>query len=674
MKKPDPAGNLEDTELASINTIRALSMDAIENAASGHPGAPLGMAPAAYVLWRHFMAHNPKNPAWPDRDRFVLSAGHASMMLYAVLHLWGYDVSIEDLKNFRQYGSRTPGHPEAGHTPGVEITTGPLGQGIASAVGFAMAESHMAAVFNRPGHEVVDHYTYVMCGDGDLMEGISQEAASLAGHLGLSKLICIYDDNQISIEGSTDITFTEDVSRRFSACGWQVLEVADGNNTEDIRRAVQEARADTNRPSMVVMRTHIAYGSPNKQGSADAHGAPLGEEEVRLTKQFLGCPADSLFCVPDLAIAHMRRCIENGQETESQWNQRFAAYQKAFPELAWEFARRMAHEPAQGWDADIPVFAPEDGPMATRKASGAVLNAIAGKMPELLGGSADLAPSNKTLINGERDFTKQSYDGRNIRFGVREHVMAAIVNGMWLHGGVRPFAGTFLVFSDYMRPAVRLAALMSVPAVYVFTHDSLAVGEDGPTHQPVEHLAALRAIPRLFVVRPADANETAEAWKMAISAADHPTALILSRQGLPVFDRNRLAPAEGLQNGAYVISDAQGSPDILILASGSEVALAVEAQQILTEKGKQARVVSMPCMERFEQMPADYKNQILPPDVPVRLAVEAGISQGWHKYTGTRGAVISVDDFGASGKGSRVMAEYGFTAGNVVEKALELLD
>ncbi len=674
MKKPNSAANSQDIGLACINTIRALSMDAIEAASSGHPGAPLGMAPAAYSLWNNFMDHNPKNPMWPDRDRFVLSAGHASMMLYAVLYLTGYDLGLDDIKDFRQYGSRTPGHPEAGHTPGVEITTGPLGQGIASAVGMAMAERHLAAVFNRPGHDIVDHFTYVMCGDGDLMEGISQEAASLAGHLGLGKLICVYDDNNISIEGSTDITFTEDVSQRFSACGWQVLEVTDGNDLARIDKVVKEARNDTARPSLIVMRTHIAYGSPNKQGSADAHGAPLGEEEVRLTKQFLGCPADSLFCVPDEALVHMRKAVEKGKNAESEWNKRFAAYKKEYPEPAQAFLQRMEKRLPRGWDSDIPVFDPGQGSVATRKASGSVLNAIAGRLPELIGGSADLAPSNKTIINGAGDFQKDAYDGRNIRFGVREHVMGAILNGMWLHGGVRPFGGTFLVFSDYMRPAIRLAALMQAPAIYVFTHDSLAVGEDGPTHQPVEHLAALRAIPNLHVIRPADANETAEAWKMAVTATDHPTALILSRQGLEVFDRNKLAPAREVEKGAYVISDSPGKPDMLILSTGSEVALAVEAQKILDQKGKSARVVSMPCWEQFDKMPRDYKEQVLPVDVPVRLAVEAGISQGWEKYTGSCGAMMGVSGFGASGKGARVLAEYGFTVENVVEKALELLE
>lgn len=673
MTKAHPAESTAAIDLACINTIRALSLDAIEKAASGHPGAPLGMAPAAYAIWNHFMKHNPENPMWPDRDRFVLSAGHASMMLYAVLHLTGYDLSMEDLKAFRQWKSLTPGHPEARRTPGVEITTGPLGQGIAGAVGLAMAERHMAAVFNRPGHEIVDHYTYVMCGDGDLMEGISQEAASLAGHLGLSRLICLYDDNRISIEGDTGITFTEDVGKRFEACGWQVLSVADGNNLQEILRAVEAARAETERPSLVILRTHIAYGSPNKQGSADAHGAPLGEQEVRLTKQFLGCPADELFCVPADVLNHMRQAVDKGREAEDRWLKRFEAYKKEYPEAAQKFLERMDSRLPENWNADIPVFKPEDGPVATRKASGAVLNAIAGRVPELIGGSADLAPSNKTLIFNAHDFQKGAYDGRNIRFGVREHIMGAVLNGLWLHGGFKPYGGTFLVFSDYMRPAIRLAALMRVPAIYVFTHDSLAVGEDGPTHQPVEHLAALRAIPHLQVIRPADANETAEAWKLAMTSADNPTALVLSRQGLPVIDRDRYAPAEGLKNGAYVIAESPAKPDIIIIATGSEVCLALEAREKLAERDIDARVVSMPCWERFEQMPRQYRDRVLPPDIGCRLAVEAGLTMGWERYTGPEGAAIGVGTFGVSGKGAEVMARFGFTSDHVAEKALELV-
>lgn len=668
-----PADRIADIETLAVNTIRSLSIDAIEKANSGHPGAPMGMAPAAYVLWTRFMKHNPKNQNWVDRDRFVLSAGHASMMLYSLLHLTGYPLSIEDLKAFRQWGSLTPGHPEYRHTPGVETTTGPLGQGIATAVGMAMAERQMAALFNRNGHNIVDHHTYVMCGDGDLMEGISSEAASLAGHLGLSRLICIYDDNEISIEGSTDLSFTENVARRFDAQNWHVLEVPDGNDLEAISNAIETAKTETDKPSIIIIRTHIAYGSPNKQGLADAHGAPLGKEEVRLTKVFYGCPPDELFCVPEVVREHFKLLADKGAETESQWIEKFNAYKKAYPEMGEAFLSRIEKKLPEGWDSKIPVFKHEDGPMATRKASGLVLNALAEMLPEMLGGSADLAPSNNTIIKDAPDFQKESYDGRNIRFGVREHAMGAIVNGLGIHGGLIPFCGTFLVFSDYMRPAVRLAALMGVPAIYVFTHDSLAVGEDGPTHQPVEHTAVLRAIPNLLVLRPADATETAEAWKIAITSKNQPTALLFSRQNLPVIDRETLAPVKGVKNGAYVLSDCNGKPDIILIATGAEVHITLEAQKRLVEKGIAARVVSMPCWELFEQMPDDYKKSVLPADVPVRLSVEAGITMGWERYVGINGGTIGVDRFGASAPGNTVMKEYGFTVENIVETALKIL-
>ncbi len=668
-----PADRIADIETLAVNTIRSLSIDAIEKANSGHPGAPMGMAPAAYVLWTRFMKHNPKNHKWVDRDRFVLSAGHASMMLYSLLHLTGYPLSIEDLKAFRQWGSLTPGHPEYRHTPGVETTTGPLGQGIATAVGMAMAERQMASVFNRGGHDIVDHYTYVMCGDGDLMEGISSEAASLAGHLGLSRLICIYDDNEISIEGSTDISFTENVARRFEAQNWHVLEVPDGNDLGAISNAIENAKAETEKPSIIIVRTHIAYGSPNKQGLADAHGAPLGKEEVRLTKMFYGCPPDELFCVPEVVREHFKLLADKGAEAENQWIQKFNAYKKAYPELAEAFLARIERKLPDGWDSKVPVFKKEDGPMATRKASGLVLNALAEMLPEMLGGSADLAPSNNTIIKNAPDFQKESYGGRNIRFGVREHAMGAIVNGLGVHGGLIPFCGTFLVFSDYMRPAVRLAALMGVPAIYVFTHDSLAVGEDGPTHQPVEHTAVLRAIPNLLVLRPADATETAEAWKIAITSKNQPTALLFSRQNLPVIDREALAPVEGVKNGAYVLSDCKGKPDIILIATGAEVHITLEAQKRLVEKGIAARLVSMPCWELFEQMPDDYKKSVLPADVPIRLSVEAGITMGWERYVGINGGTVGVDRFGSSAPGNTVMKEYGFTVENIVETALKIL-
>ena len=673
MKTDKTPEKISDIESLAVNTIRSLSIDAIEKAKSGHPGAPMGMAPAAYVLWTRFMKHNPKNHHWIDRDRFVLSAGHASMMLYSLLYLTGYPLTLEDLKAFRQWRSITPGHPEYRITPGVETTTGPLGQGISTAVGMAMAERQMAALFNRPGHDVVDHYTYVMCGDGDLMEGISSEAASLAGHLGLSRLICLYDDNKISIEGSTAITFTEDVSKRFEAQNWHVLEVPDGNDLEAIAGAVDAAKAETNKPSLVIIRTQIAYGSPNKQGSADSHGAPLGEAEVRLTKEYYGCPADELFCVPDIVLKHFESVAANGMEAEKQWNEKFDAYKKAHPEPASALLARLDRKPADGWDADLPDFKPEDGPMATRKASGAVLNALAEKRPDMIGGSADLAPSNNTIIKGAPDFQKDSYHGRNIRFGVREHAMGAISNGLFVHGGFQPFCGTFLVFLDYMKPAVRMSALMKAPVIYIFTHDSLAVGEDGPTHQPIEHIASLRAIPNLLTIRPADASETTEAWKIAVSSENRPTALLFSRQSLPVLDRSRLAPAKGLQNGAYVLSDTEGKPDIILIGTGAEVHLALEAQKTLAEKGVAARVVSMPCWPLFEETSDDYKQSVLPADVPVRLSIEAGITMGWERYVGPAGESIGISRFGASAPGSTVMENFGFSAGNVVEKAMKLL-
>jgi transketolase len=631
------------------------------------------MAPAAYLLWTRFMKHNPKNPDWIDRDRFVLSAGHASMMLYSLLYLTGYPLSLDDLKQFRQWGSLTPGHPEYRHTPGVETTTGPLGQGIATAVGMAMAERQLAARFNRPDHEIVDHYTYVMCGDGDLMEGLSSEAASLAGHLGLSKLICLYDDNKISIEGSTAITFTENVSKRFESQNWHVLEVTDGNDLDALSKAIAAAKAETQKPTLIAIRTHIAYGSPNKQGSADAHGSPLGTEEVRLTKKYYGCPPDELFCVPDMILEHFQSFSKNGAAAEKDWNEKFDAYKKANPELAKTLIARIEKKMTDDWDSLIPVFKPEDGPMATRKSSGIALNALAKKLPDMIGGSADLAPSNNTIIKDAPDFQKNSYDGRNIRFGVREHAMGAIANGLSVHGGFRPFCGTFLVFSDYMRPAVRLSALMQAPVIYIFTHDSLAVGEDGPTHQPVEHLASLRAIPNLLVIRPADANESNEAWKIAITSENRPTALLLSRQNLPVLDRQRFAPASGVKNGAYVLSDCDGKPDIIMIATGSEIHITLEAQKILAGKNIAARVVSMPCWELFEEMPEEYKQTVLPADVPVRLSVEAGITMGWERYVGIAGGTIGISRFGASAPGNTAMREFGFTVENIVENALKLL-
>ena len=649
-----------------INTIRTLAMDAIQQANSGHPGAPMGLAPAAYVLWTRVMKHNPKNPEWPDRDRFVLSGGHASMLLYSLLHLTGYDLSLDDIKAFRQWGSKTPGHPEYRHTPGVETTTGPLGQGFANAVGMAMAERHLAERFNREGRDIVDHYTYVMCGDGDLMEGISYESASLAGHLGLGRLIVIYDDNKISIEGSTDIAFTEDVAGRFEAMHWQVIRVADGNDTRAIHDALIAAKAETGKPSILLLRTEIAYGSPNKQGKSSAHGEPLGVEEVRLTKRNLGCDENECFCVLEEPAAIFSASIENGQRAQKKWMETFNEYAQAYPFLVREFNQAVTGTLPDGWEKALPAFSPEKA-VATRAASGTVLNALAEKIPLLMGGSADLAPSTKTIISSSHDFQKNSYSGRNIRFGVREHAMAAIVSGMALHKGIRPFGATFLVFADYMRPSIRLAALMKLPVIYVFTHDSVAVGEDGPTHQPVEHLASLRAIPGLTVIRPADANETAQAWRAALRNADGPTALILSRQGLPVMDR----PVDGLLKGAYVLSDSEGTPEIILIATGSEVSICLAAQAVLKGKGVAARIVSMPSWELFEAQDSDYKESVLPAAVTRRLAVEAGLPMGWERYAE---AIIGIDRFGTSAPGGRVLKEFGFTPENVVEKALALIE
>lgn len=666
---PEDQMNIDDI---CINTIRTLSMDAVQKANSGHPGAPMGLAAAAYVLWTRIMKHNPRNPEWIDRDRFVLSAGHASMLLYSLLHLTGYDVSLEDIKNFRQWASKTPGHPEFGHTPGVETTTGPLGQGFANAVGMAMAERHLAACFNRPGNDIVDHYTYVICGDGDMMEGVCAEAASLAGHLGLDRLICIYDDNNISIEGRTDITFTEDVVRRFEAYSWHTLTVENGNDVNAVLEALETAKAETQRPSLIALRTHIAYGSPNKQDTADAHGAPLGEEEVLLTKRNLGWPEDARFYIPDSALNLFRKCVGNGAKAELEWQNRYDAYAAAYPDLAKKYADAISGHLADDWDQNLPGFNASDGPIATRAASGKTLNTLAASVPTLIGGSADLAPSNKTYIDASHEFQKNSYDGRNIRFGVREHAMGSILSGMQLHGGCRPYGGTFLVFADYMRPAIRVASLMKLPVIYVFTHDSIAVGEDGPTHQPVEHLATLRAIPGLTVIRPADASETVDAWRQAVKTKNGPVALILSRQKLPV-----LAPSRsegGLAQGAYIFSDCEGKPDIILIATGSEVHIALEAQKRLADQHVTARVVSMPSWELFDDATRDYQHHVLLPDATPRLVIEAGVPLGWERYLGTRGTVIGMTGFGASAPGGIMMENFGFTTEKIVEKAITLVN
>jgi transketolase len=652
-----------------------LAADGVEKAKSGHPGMPMGAAAMAYVLWTRFLRHNPNNPGWPDRDRFVLSAGHGSMLLYSLLHLSGYDLSLEDLQNFRQWGSKTPGHPEHGLTPGVETTTGPLGQGFANGVGMALAERYLAARFNRPGHHLVDHFTYGIVSDGDLMEGITHEAASLAGHLGLGKLIYFYDDNHISIEGDTDIAFTENRTGRFVAYGWHVQRVDDGNDVEALEQALDAARKETARPSLIAVRTHIGYGSPGKQDTAGVHGEPLGPEEIQLTKDNLGWPREPSFLVPEEASAHFRQAIDAGRKLESRWQTAFEAYRENYKEPAAEWDRWMKGQLPDGWENDIPLFDPDEKGTATRVASGKVLNAIALKIANLIGGSADLAPSTKTLIDGENNFQAPEYSGRNLRFGVREHAMGGILNGMALHGGLIPYGATFLVFSDYMRPAIRLAALTKLKVVYVFTHDSIGLGEDGPTHQPIEHLAALRAVPNLAVIRPCDANETAEAWRAAIIHRDGPVALALSRQNLPTLDRNaKYAPAEGLHRGAYILSEAAGDhPDVILIASGSEVHIALEAAEIITAKGPAVRVVSMPSWELFETQPAEYRQRVLPLSVKAKIAIEAGSPQGWHRYVGDFGHIIALDHFGASAPYKILYEKFGLTADRVVEKALEIV-
>jgi transketolase len=674
----------------SINTIRLLSVDAVQKANSGHPGLPLGAAPMAYVLWTRFLRHNPSNPHWFDRDRFVLSAGHGSMLLYSLLHLTGYALPLEEIKQFRQWGSITPGHPERGLTPGVETTTGPLGQGFANGVGMAIAEGHLAARYNRPGHPIVNHYTYLLVSDGDLMEGVSSEAASLAGHLKLGKLICLYDDNHITLSAATNMTFTEDRAKRFAAYGWQTQTVDNGNDLAAIDRALRAAQAERERPSLILVHTHIGYGSPHKQDTFEAHGSPLGEDEVKLTKQALGWPLDPPFYIPDEALTHFRLAIENGKTAEAEWDVRFAEYSKAFPDLAKEFQQRMAGELPDGWDTDIPAFPADPKGMATRAASGKVLNAIDQTLPSLIGGSADLDPSTHTALKAMGDFQNPrtavdnlqgstgggwSYVGRNLHFGVREHAMGSIANGLAVHRGIIPFTATFLIFSDYMRPSIRLAALMEQNVIFVFTHDSIAVGEDGSTHQPIEQLASLRAIPNLIVIRPCDANETAVAWRVAIESRDRPVSLVLTRQAVPTLDRVQFATAEGLRRGAYILADAaNGKPDLILIGTGSEVSLIVAACKQLTEKEVNIRIVSMPSWELFDAQPCDYRDSVLPPSVRARLAVEAGATQGWCKYVGGEGDVIGVDRFGASAPGEVLMREYGFTVENVCKRAMELVN
>ena len=658
----------------AIASIRTLSIDAIEKANSGHPGLPMGAAPMAYTLWSRYMNHNPKNPNWFNRDRFVLSAGHGSALLYSLLHLSGYDLSLDDLKEFRQWGSKTPGHPEYRHTAGVEATTGPLGQGIAMGVGMAMAERHLAEVYNKDNYPIVDHYTYSLCGDGDLMEGVSAEAASLAGHLKLGRLVVLYDSNDISLDGDLNQSFSESVENRFKAYGWQYLRVEDGNDLNEISKAIEESKQDSLRPTLIEVRTVIGYGSPNKAGKSASHGAPLGAEEIKLTKEAYNWTFEEDFHVPAEVYDHFNKVIvENGQNKEKEWTELFTQYKNEFPELGKQFESAIRNELPEGWSKDLPVY--EEGKsLASRASSGESLNAIAKNLPTLFGGSADLAGSNKTLIKGTSDFLPGSYDGRNIWFGVREFAMGAALNGMALHGGVKVFGGTFFVFSDYLRPAIRLAALMNLPVTYVFTHDSIAVGEDGPTHEPIEQLAALRAMPNLSIIRPADGNETAAAWKLAIESTDKPTALILTRQDLPTLKGTVDVAYDGVSKGAYVVSPSnQENADVLLLATGSEVNLAVEAQKVLEGEGIHASVVSMPSWDRFEAQSKEYKESVIPKTVKKRLAIEMGSSLGWHRYAGDEGEVLAIDQFGASAPANKVLAEYGFTVENVVAHVKALL-
>ncbi len=664
----------QNLDLLCINTIRTLAMDAVQAANSGHPGTPMALAPIAYLLYTRHLRHSPRHPDWPDRDRFVLSCGHASMLLYASLHLAGYDLSLEDLKHFRQWGSRTPGHPEHGLTPGVETTTGPLGQGFANGVGMAIAEAHLAARFNRPGHEIVNHWTYAIASDGDLMEGISHEAASLAGHLKLGKLVYLYDDNHITIEGSTDLAFSEDVAQRFAGYGWHVQRVADGNDLAALDAAILAAKAEAARPSLILVRTHIGYGSPHKQDTAEAHGSPLGAEEIALTKAAYGWPVDAQFLVPEEVRTHFGRCVERGAQLHAEWDGRRTAYARALPDLAAEWRAALAGELPAGWERALPAFKPEDGSLATRSWSQRVINAIAPALTTLVGGSADLAPSTNTLIKGGGDLEAGSPGARNMHFGIREHAMCGVLNGMALHRGVRPYGATFLVFSDYMRPSLRLAALMRLPVIVVFTHDSVGLGEDGPTHQPIEQLAALRAIPGMTVIRPADGPETAAAWRAALLHGDGPTLLVLSRQKVPAIDRTRFAPADGLLRGAYVLAEASGGkPRLLLLATGSEVGLVLAAREQLEKDGTPTRVVSMPSLEIFARQDAEYRDAVLPPAVRARLAVEAAAGFGWHRWVGTAGDVVSIEHFGASAPYERIFKEFGFTAENVVSRARAVL-
>ena len=661
-------------DLLCINTVRTLSMDGVQKAESGHPGTPMALAPLCYVLWTKHLRHNPSNPSWAGRDRFVLSCGHASMLIYSLLYCTGYDLPLDELKNFRQWGSKTPGHPEHGLTPGVETTTGPLGQGVGNSVGMAVAAAHMGAVFNRPKHRLFDHRVYFIASDGDLMEGISHEAASFAGHNKLGNLIGFYDDNHISIEGETSLSYSEDAKKRFESYGWFVQRVADVNDLAAVDKAIVEAKKVTDRPSMIIVRTHIGYGSPNKVDSHKAHGEALGVEEIKLTKENLGWPSQEPFYVPTEALSQWRKCVERGLKLEADWNQKLTAYAKAFPAEAKELARRLKGDLPAGWESVLPTFTEKDGSIATRAASQKVINAIGPTLPELMGGSADLAPSTLTLINAAGDFGPDDHKSRNMHFGIREHGMGSIMNGMALHGGIIPYGATFLIFSEYMRPPIRLAGLMEQQAIYVYTHDSIGLGEDGPTHQPVEQLSAMRVIPHLTVIRPADATETVEAWRAAILNRHGPTALVLTRQKTLFLDRTKYPPASGVQKGAYILAEASGgTPKLILMSSGSEVGLAIGAREKLEAGGIPTRVVSVPSHELFARQSKEYRDTVLPPSVKPRLAIEAAHPMSWYRLVGDGGDVLGIEKFGASAPFQRIYAEYGLTVDNAVARAKKLL-
>ena len=663
----------DDLKFRAVNTLRFLSADMVQKANSGHPGLPMGCAAIGYTIWSRHLRHNPQNPSWPDRDRFILSGGHGSALLYSLLHLTGYDLSLDELKNFRQWGSKTPGHPEYGLTPGVEVTTGPLGQGFSNGVGMAIAEAHLAAEFNLPGHQVINHFVYAIVTDGDLMEGISSEAASLAGHLRLGKLIYLYDDNRISIDGSTDITFTEDRAARFTAYGWQVLRVADGNDVEEIDAAIQQAKTDP-RPSLIICRTTIGFGMPTRQGTSKAHGEPPGEVELNGAKEKLGWPVEPRFYIPKDVQDHFHQAVENGQKWEVNWRSRMDEYRAMQPEKAAELERRLRGVLPKEWKTNLPVFPTDKKGIATRVASAKVINALAGKIPELIGGSADLAPSTRTWIDGSPAFEPETPGGRNFHFGVREHAMGAVVNGMAVHGGIIPFGATFLAFADYMREPIRLSALSHYPSIWVFTHDSIGVGEDGPTHQPVEQLASLRAIPGMTVIRPADANETTTAWKVAVELRHGPTLLALTRQNVPTLDRDLFAPADGLERGAYVLADlGDGDPELILMASGSEVSLIIEAGMRLAAEAIAVRLVSFPSWELFAAQDQAYRESVLPKMTKARLAIEAAVSMGWERWVGEKGVVLGIERFGASAPYEIVYRELGLTIENIIKQSLQLV-